>query len=151
MFLKCLIFEKSMFGLLMYKHKDYPMHNSELKLHLNCAFDSPCFLHMEYICFCIYIVYTYMQYIYIYICICIYDAFQKNLHSCKLIRSPSNLARRKNINFESVPRSSRKLPEASRKLSQRLSQKGKKTRKVDMMAALEAPVSFLETFRNFMN
>ena len=32
------------------------------------------------------------------------------LPSCRLIRSPSNLARRKNINFDSVPRSSRKLP-----------------------------------------
>ena len=35
---------------------------------------------------------------------------KNKLPSSRLIRSPSNLARRKNINFYSVPGSSQKLP-----------------------------------------
>ena len=33
-----------LFGSPMCKSKRYPMHNSELRLHPNCAFDKPCFV-----------------------------------------------------------------------------------------------------------
>ena len=67
---------------------------------------------------------------------------KKTLPSCRLIRSPSNFMRRKNINFDSVLGSSWELPGSSQKLSP----KSKKTRKVDMTAAPEASGSFLEAF-----
>ena len=72
---------------------------------------------------------------------------KKKLLSSRLIRSSRNLARRKSINFDNT----QKLPEASWKLFWKLSPKRKKTHTMDMTAALEAPGSFLEAVRKFMN
>ena len=77
----------------------------------------------------------------------VYDAFQKQLPSCRLFRSPSNLLRRKSINFYLVPRRSRKF---SWKLSEKTKEEEKTNIiKVDMTAAQEAPGSFLEATRKF--
>ena len=41
-------FRKVLYGPHEQNSKGYRMHNSELRLHLNCAFDNPCFLHVGY-------------------------------------------------------------------------------------------------------
>ena len=65
--------------------------------------------------------------------------------SCRLIRSPGNLARRKNNHFYSVPRSSWKLPGSSPGSfpKKRRKQNANCISKVDMTAAPEAPGNFL--------
>ena len=59
--------------------KDYRMHTSELRLHLNCAIDTLCFLHMGYK---IYFVQLYTVYLYVNVYIYIYLFIYTFLYIC---------------------------------------------------------------------